>query len=163
MILLNKMEMHIIHIYKAVTCSFDCILCFRSPHYACPEVIRVSWLTLVYKYIFLKCHSLQVHRQTLCTGNLAKADSIGKDTRNVTTVLFVWLSPESSYIDSMREMIVCYSHSTLRAMWSDRNTVASFNLIFPPRGCSPLRFPVSAVAVISVEEPGLPVSDVGFH
>lgn len=54
MILLNKMEMHIIHIYKAVTCSFDCILCFRSPHYACPEVIRVSWLTLVCINTFFK-------------------------------------------------------------------------------------------------------------
>lgn len=48
------MEMHVIHKYQAVTCSFDCLLCFRSPHYACPEVIRVSWLTLVCINAFLK-------------------------------------------------------------------------------------------------------------
>lgn len=61
------------------------------------------------------------------------------------------------------EIIVCYSHSTLRTMWSDRSTRVWLNLIFWPKGHNLLSFPVSDVAVISVEELGLTVSNVGFN
>lgn len=115
MLLVNKMEMHVIHKYQAVTCSFDCILCFRSPHYACPEVIRVSWLTLVCINIFFKASlfaSTQIdplYRKSVQGRQHWK----GHKERNYG---FVWLSPESSCINHMRETIVCYSHNSLRAM-----------------------------------------------
>lgn len=147
------------HKYQAVTCSFDCILSFRSPHYACPEVIRVSWLILVYINTFLEVSLIA----SMQTGALYKksAQCRGKErnTKNLKSVLSLaqpWIKPHW-------EIIVCYSHSILHTMWSERSREAWLNLIFWPKGCSPLSFPVSDVAVISVEELGLTVSDVDFH
>lgn len=87
---------------------------------------------------------------------------MGRETANVTVVLVVCLSSESSHISCWREMIPCCSHSTLYAMCSDRKAVALVNLIFPLKGCSPLGFAFPDVTVMSAEELGLAVSDVGF-
>lgn len=87
---------------------------------------------------------------------------MGGETENVTVVLVVCLSSESNHINCWREMIPCCSHSTLYTMCLDRKAVASVNLIFQLKGYSPLGFAFPDVAVISAEELGLAVSDVGF-
>lgn len=114
--LLNKMEMHITINTRLLHAHFYCILSFRSPHYACPEVIRVSWLILVYINLFFEVSLIASTQINPLYKKSAQGRGKGKDTRNLTGVLFVWLSPESSHIDGMREIIVCYSHSTLRIM-----------------------------------------------
>lgn len=100
------------HRYQAVTYSFDGILSFRSPHYACPEVIRVSWLILVYKNTLFEVSLIASTQLDPLYKESAQGRGKENDTRNLKRTLFVWLSPESSHYYFPMEIIACYSHST---------------------------------------------------